>query len=98
MPTKEQVIEVLKKCQDPEIHLDIYTLELVYDIQTTENSVYVKMTLTSPACPYGPQLIDEIKRKLGEMAGVNTMYVDVVFSPPWQPSQELRDMLMAGML
>ena len=96
MPTKEQVIEVLKKCQDPELHVDIYTLELVYDVQVMGPSVYVKMTLTSPACPYGPELVNMIKQKLSQIEGVKTVYVDVVFTPPWTPSEDLKAMLMAG--
>ncbi len=95
MVTKEQVIEVLKTCQDPELHIDIHTLELVYDIQATDTSAYVKMTLTSPACPYGPELIGMVKQKLAQIEGVKNVYVDVVFTPPWQPSQDLKDMLMA---
>lgn len=96
MPTKERVIEILKTCQDPELKIDIYTLELVYDIQATGTSVYVKMTLTSPMCPYGPELVNMIKQKLSQIEGAKSVYVDVVFTPPWQPSEDLKAMLMAG--
>lgn len=96
MPTKEEVIAVLKTCQDPELHLDIYSLELVYDIHTSDTSVYVKMTLTSPACPYGPALIEDVRTKLGKLDGVKSVYVDLTFTPPWQPSEDLKSMLMAG--
>lgn len=98
MPTKEQIIEVLKTCKDPELNLDIYTLELVYDVKVTDTSAYVKMTLTSPACPYGPQLIGDIKQKLAAIEDVKSVYVDVVFTPPWQPSEDLKAMLMSGAL
>ena len=96
--TKEQVIEVLKTCIDPELHVDLWTLELIYEIQVTGNSVYVKMTLTTPACPYGPEVIDTVKKKIAQMEGVESVFVDVTFMPPWQPTQELRDLLMSGSL
>lgn len=89
--TKEQVIEVLKKCNDPELQIDIWTLELVYDIQLEEDKIHIKMTFTSPMCPYGPMLVDEVKTKL-EALGVK-VEVEVVFDPPWKPSDDLRALL-----
>ena len=67
MPTKQQVVEVLKTCLDPEIGIDIWTLELIYDIKLDRKKVHVKMTFTSPMCPYGPVLVEEVKRKVGEL-------------------------------
>ena len=90
MPTKEEVIEVLKKIEDPEIHIDIWTLELIYNVDVNDDKIKVKMTFTSPMCPYGPQLVEEIKTKVSELNGVKGVDVEVVFDPPWKPSEELR--------
>ena len=90
MPTKEEVIEVLKKIEDPEIHIDIWTLELIYNVDVNDDKIKVKMTFTSPMCPYGPQLVEEIKTKVSEVNGVKDVDIEVVFDPPWKPSEELR--------
>lgn len=92
MITKEQVIEVMKTCNDPELNLDIWTLGLIYNIDINNELVKIKMTFTSPMCPYGPMIVEELKEKL-EKASIKNPEVEIVFNPPWQPSQELRDML-----
>lgn len=86
------VIEVLKKVDDPELGLDIWSLGLVYDLHVHEKKVTVVMTLTTPFCPFGPQIISEVKERLEEQ-GYVPVSVDVVFDPPWQPSDELREMM-----
>ena len=90
MATKEEAIEVLKKIEDPEIHMDIWSLELIYDVNVENDKVKVKMTFTSPMCPYGPMLVEEIKTKLVELQGVKDVDIEVTFDPPWEPSKELR--------
>jgi len=90
MATKEEVTEILKKINDPEINIDIWTLELIYDVNVENDKVKIKMTFTSPMCPYGPMLVEEIKTKVREVQGVKEVEVDVVFDPPWKPSEELR--------
>ena len=91
MPTKEDVMNVLKGVNDPEIGIDVVTLELIYNANVSENGkVDIKMTFTSPMCPYGPMLVEEIKSKVSEINGVKEVNVEVVFDPPWQPSEQLR--------
>jgi len=90
MATKEEVTEILKKINDPEINIDIWTLELIYDVNVENDKVKIKMTFTSPMCPYGPMLVEEIKTKVREVQGVKEVEVDVTFDPPWKPSEELR--------
>ena len=90
MAIKEDVIEVLKKVNDPEIMIDIWTLELVYEVKVENDKVYIKMTFTTPMCPYGPMLLDEVRAKVSEIKGVKEVDVEVTFDPPWQPSEELR--------
>jgi len=90
MPTKEDVMNVLKSVNDPELGIDIVTLELIYNVNTENDKVDVKMTFTSPMCPYGPMLVEEVKAKVRELEGVKEINVEVTFDPPWKPSEELR--------
>ncbi|MBS3133669.1 metal-sulfur cluster assembly factor [Candidatus Woesearchaeota archaeon] len=90
---KESAIEVLKKVNDPELNIDVWTLGLIYDININENNLNIKMTFTTPMCPYGPWLVEDIKKKLSEIKGVNSVNIEITFNPPWQPSEELRAML-----
>ena len=93
MVTKDQVIEVLKTVEDPEIFLDIWFLGLVYDIKIEEGKIDIDMTFTSPMCPAGPQLMEEVRNKLLELDTINTVNVNIVFDPPWQPSDDVKSML-----
>ena len=93
MITKGTINKVLKKVKDPEIGIDIVTLELVYGINIKKDNVRVKMTLTSPMCPYGPELVNSVKQEIKKVKGIKKVDVDVVFDPPWQPSEELKDSL-----
>ena len=90
MATKEEIIEKLKTIYDPEIYIDIWTLGLIYDIAFNDASVDIRMTFTSVACPVGPELVGQVKSKLCELQGVETVNVEVVFDPPWQPSDDLK--------
>lgn len=93
MPTKQDAIEAAKTVQDPEIQVDIWTMGLVYDIEIkNKNEVHIKMTLTSPTCPYGTMLVEDFKEKL-KKKGFKTVNIELVFEPIWQPSQELRMLL-----
>ncbi len=93
MATKDEVTEALKEIIDPELFIDIWTLGLIYDVDMNESTVDIKMTFTSMACPAGPQLVEEVKSKISELEGVDKVNVEVVFTPPWQPSDELKAML-----
>lgn len=89
---KDKVIEALKSVEDPELLLDIWFLGLIYNIDVQDSKVDLEMTFTSPMCPAGPHLIQEVKEKVGA-AGFDPVNVKVVFSPPWQPSDEVRALL-----
>ena len=81
---RDRVVETLKTCYDPEIPVDIYELGLIYEIRVEEgNDVYIKMTLTSPACPVAETLPPEIENKVRDMPDVNNAKVEVTFDPPW---------------
>ena len=80
----ERVKDVLKTCYDPEIPVNIWELGLIYEIKVNEgNDVYVKMTLTSPACPVAESLPPEIEQKIKTIVDVNSAKVEVTFDPPW---------------
>ena len=87
MVEKEQVIEVLKKVYDPEIQYDIWSLGLIYNIEIEGNKVKIFMTLTSPMCPYGPALMDDVRRQVSAIDGVGEVQLELTFSPAWSPEK-----------
>jgi metal-sulfur cluster biosynthetic enzyme len=89
--TKESIIEVLKKVRDPEIHVDIWTMGLIYNIEIkTEDSVKILMTYTTPFCPWGPQLKQEITDALKKDLDVKNVDIEITFDPPYQLPPEMR--------
>ena len=91
MPTKDDVFEILKNIYDPELMIDIVTLELIRNVEIDGKVINLEITLTSPMCPYGPQLIEEIRCKVRDnIEGIEEANVKVSFDPPWQPSEQLR--------
>jgi metal-sulfur cluster biosynthetic enzyme len=85
MPTVDDVEEALTNVIDPELGLDFVELGLVYDIDIEGDEVYITFTLTSPGCPIGPQVTDQMKEFVGELDGVAKVHPKMVFSPPWSP-------------
>lgn len=83
--TEEQVKEALSKVIDPELGFNIVDLGLVYDVEIEDSTVNVTMTLTSMACPVGPQMTAQAKQFVEEIDGVEHANVKLVFSPPWTP-------------
>lgn len=84
MNHKNEIIKELMTIYDPEIPVNIYDLGLIYEINTDNlPEVYIKMTLTSPACPVGDDIIKEIHEKLVTISGINNVKVDLTFDPPW---------------
>ena len=93
MPTREEIIEVMKTVEDPELFLDIWFLGLIYSIEIDEDKVNIEMTFTTPMCPAGPELVEEVRSKTAALDGVADVKVKVVFSPPWEASDEVKGML-----
>lgn len=87
MPSKEEVMEAIKPITDPEINISIIDLGLVYDVEFDEDDsqVNVKMTLTSPACPVGPQIMAAVHGKVLDLEEVENVDIQLVWSPPWDP-------------
>ncbi|MEE8184601.1 MAG: SUF system Fe-S cluster assembly protein [Acidobacteriota bacterium] len=85
---RSKVIEVLKKVFDPEIPVNIYELGLIYLIECDpDGTVYIRMTLTSPACPVAGTLPPEVETRVREVDGVKSVKVDLVWEPPWEPGK-----------
>jgi metal-sulfur cluster biosynthetic enzyme len=84
--TPDEILEALRAVYDPEIGINIVDLGLVYDVEkSSEGQVNVKMTLTTPACPLGPVLIDQVQYVAGRLPGVENTSVEFVWTPPWDP-------------
>ncbi|MEW4566578.1 iron-sulfur cluster assembly protein [Tautonia sp. JC769] len=95
-PDQEVVLTALKAVKDPEIGVNIVDLGLVYTVASREGEVDVEMTLTSPACPAGPQIIREATEVIESLQGVSKANVRLVMNPPWSPdrmSEDARDEL-----
>jgi len=83
---EQRIIETIKTVYDPEIPVDIYELGLIYEVEVRpENSVYVKMTLTSPMCPVAETLPPEVELKVRSVEGVSDVELELVWDPPWHP-------------
>ncbi|HWE44185.1 MAG TPA: metal-sulfur cluster assembly factor [Gemmatimonadaceae bacterium] len=86
-PTVDQVKMALRRVKDPDLNLNIIDLGLVYDIAVEDRSVKVDMSLTSPACPSGPQLMGDTERAAKGVPGVADVTVNLVWSPLWSPDR-----------
>jgi metal-sulfur cluster biosynthetic enzyme len=84
--TREQAIDALKTVFDPEIPVNVWDLGLIYDLELRGGAVSIRMTLTAPGCPIGPQIAAEIKQKI-QAVGADQVEVDFVWTPPWTPSR-----------
>jgi len=91
MSVKDIVINSLKPVTDPEIGLSIVDLGLIYDVYADGDRVNVRMTLTTAACPYGPELVDAVRQAVKRLEGVETVDIDVVWDPPWNPEEMASD-------
>ena len=91
MPTADEIREALRPVEDPEIHLSIVDLGLIYGVEATDEpdgsgtNVQVNMTLTTPACPYGPMLLGQTHATAQRVPGVKTVKINLVWNPPWDP-------------
>jgi metal-sulfur cluster biosynthetic enzyme len=87
MPTVEDVEEALTNVIDPELGLDFVELGLVYDIEIQDGEVLISFTLTSPGCPIGPQVAEQMEEFVGELDGVTAVHPTMTFSPAWTPER-----------
>jgi metal-sulfur cluster biosynthetic enzyme len=85
MPSVDEVTEALTNVIDPELGLDFVELGLVYEVEVDDADVHITFTLTSPGCPIGPQVSEQMKEFVGELDGVETVHPHMTFNPPWTP-------------
>jgi metal-sulfur cluster biosynthetic enzyme len=93
---EDTVREALKQVVDPELFVNIVDLGLIYTVTVTDaeegkSNVSIEMTMTSPACPAGPQLIQNSKDAIGRIEGVGQVEVKLVMIPPWTPDRMTED-------
>lgn len=91
--TREVVFDALRPVIDPEIRLSIVDLGLVYDahISADGKSVEIKMTLTTPMCPYGPMIMTQVQDVANTLPGVLNAKIVLVWEPPWDPKTMASD-------
>jgi metal-sulfur cluster biosynthetic enzyme len=83
--TVEAVTDALREVIDPELGLDFVELGLIYEVEVEGGAVNIVYTLTTPGCPIGPQVAEQIDEFVGELAGVTEVTSQMTFTPPWTP-------------
>lgn len=86
--TPDYLRKALRAVKDPDLNLNIVDLGLVYDVEVSpEGDVHVRMTLTSPGCPAGPEIVNDINQTLRDLDGVRSVDVEIVWEPYWTPER-----------
>ena len=85
--TLEQMKLALRKVKDPDLNLNIVDLGLVYDVRVDGNDVTVDMSLTSPGCPSGPEIMGDAERQLKAIPGVGNVTINLIWTPFWSPDR-----------
>ncbi len=91
MPTVDEVTDALRDVIDPELGLDFVELGLIYEVEVDAATVRVTYSLTSPGCPIGPQVSEQIEEFVSELDGVDAVEPTMTFSPPWTPERMSED-------
>jgi metal-sulfur cluster biosynthetic enzyme len=88
MHSPETIRKALRAVKDPELNLNIIDIGLVYDVEANEEGdVHVRMTLTSPGCPAGSEIMEDVKKVAGDLEGVRSVEVELVWDPYWTPEK-----------
>jgi metal-sulfur cluster biosynthetic enzyme len=87
MVDQDALLTALREVKDPELNINVVDLGLVYAINAHDDQVDVEMTLTSPACPAGPEILRGAVVALEALEGVSKANVKLVMSPPWSPDK-----------
>ncbi|HET6797473.1 MAG TPA: iron-sulfur cluster assembly protein [Gemmatimonadales bacterium] len=88
MPTPDAIRKAIRAVKDPELNLNIIDIGLVYEVDIDDDGdVRIQMTLTSPGCPAGGEIIEDVKRVVGDMEGVRSVDVELVWDPYWTPEK-----------
>jgi metal-sulfur cluster biosynthetic enzyme len=86
MIQKNEVIEILETCYDPEIPIDLWNLGLIYNIEILDKKVEILMTLTTPGCTMVDVIADNVKTKLLGSSKIDNVEVKITFEPTWEPN------------
>ena len=87
MASKDEVLEVLRQVEDPELGMDIVDLGLLYDVAVDDSTVKVTYSLTSMGCPAGPLIAQDIEGAVRQVEGVEDVELELTFDPPWTPDR-----------
>jgi metal-sulfur cluster biosynthetic enzyme len=87
----DEITEALSNVIDPELGLDFVELGLIYGVDIDGGTVEISFTLTTPACPIGPQVSEQIVEFVSEVDGVEQVIPSMTFSPPWTPDRMSED-------
>jgi metal-sulfur cluster biosynthetic enzyme len=88
MQTEETIRKALRGVKDPELNLNIIDIGLIYEVLVSEDgAVHVRMTLTSPGCPAGAEIVGDVKRTIEDLEGVTSVEVEIVWEPYWTPEK-----------
>jgi metal-sulfur cluster biosynthetic enzyme len=87
----EDVMDALSNVIDPELGLDFVELGLVYGVEIEGGHVHVTYTLTTPGCPIGPHVAEQIEEFVGEVDGVQSVESELTFTPSWSPERMSED-------
>ena len=88
MVTTDLVRKALKGVKDPELGLNVVDIGLIYDVTLSEaGDVHITMSLTSPGCPSGPEIMGDVKSVVADLEGVNSVEVELVWEPYWTPDR-----------
>jgi metal-sulfur cluster biosynthetic enzyme len=91
MVDHDDVLDALSNVIDPELGLDFVELGLIYGVEIEAGNVNITFTLTTPACPIGPQVSEQMVEFVGELPGVEQVVPTMVFTPPWSPEKMSED-------
>ncbi len=89
--TVDDVREALENVIDPELGLDFVELGLVYDIAVEDSEAFITFSLTSPGCPIGPQVSEQMEEFVGDLEGITVVHPKLVFTPAWTPDRMSED-------
>jgi metal-sulfur cluster biosynthetic enzyme len=87
MATREEVLEILRTVEDPELGMDIVDLGLLYEVEVEDSKAKVTYSLTSMGCPAGPLIAGDIESAVRQVEGIQDVELELTFDPPWTPDR-----------
>ena len=87
MASRDEVMEVLRQVEDPELGMDIVDLGLLYEVEVEDSKAKVTYSLTSMGCPAGPLIAQDIDSAVRQVAGIQDVELELTFDPPWTPDR-----------